>query len=52
MARSKRNNGLRPKIVHLHDDVINALTVKGTKKKPRITAKEYIQELAIKEANK
>lgn len=52
MPRAKRNTGLRAKIVHLHDDIINALTVKGTKKKPRLTAKEYIQELAIREANK
>lgn len=52
MARAKRNTGLRAKIVHLPDDVIGRLTIKGVKRKPRLTAKEYIQELAIKEANK
>ena len=52
MARTKKNNGLSPKIIHLHSTVIDKLTEKGFRKKPRVSAKELIQQLAIKEANK
>lgn len=46
----KKNEGLRSKLIHLTEDTVVKLTVKASKQKPRITAKEYIQNLCIKAA--
>lgn len=51
-SKQPTNAGLQAKVIHLSDDVIGKLIVKGFKKKPRLTAKQYIQELATKEANR
>ena len=52
MARKDKNTGLKPKLIHLPDEILGKLTSKGAKKKPRITSKELIQNLSIEYANR
>lgn len=47
-----KNKDLTPKLIHLSEETISRLTVKAANKKPRITVKEYIQQLCEKEASK
>lgn len=47
-----KNQGLKAQIIHLSDETIVKLTVKGAKKKPRVTAKELIQHISNEYANR
>ena len=47
-----KNKDLTPKLIHLSEETISRLIVKAANKKPRITVKEYIQQLCEKEASK